>query len=125
VEDQVTIPSCITTSLKATGHLCVAALCLTFLLPSSTATAAGRTSDAFLTGYVASILERDLHWQRESYVLKIVDGVATIILFKDDPMRKEAVDRELRALDGLQGVTVVVKPQKDGNPEAVSSFIGI
>jgi hypothetical protein len=31
-------------------------------------------------GYIASILERDLHWERDSYILKIADGVATITL---------------------------------------------
>lgn len=121
----MTIPSSITTSLKASGHLCVAFLCLAFLLPSSAVTAAVRTSDAFLTGYVASILERDLHWERESYVLKIVNGVTTIILFKDDPMRREAVDKQLGAIDGLMEFTIVVKPQADGKSVAESSFLGI
>jgi hypothetical protein len=121
----VTIPSCITTYLKATGRMHVATLCLMFLFPSSPAVAAERTSDDYLTGYVASILERDLHWGKDSYILHIVNGVATITLFKEDPMRKEAADEQLRSLDGVQEVTVVVKPQNAGKPEAVSSFIGI
>ena len=58
--------------------------------------AADRAGDEFLTGYVASILERDLHWERDSYILKIVNGVAVITLFKDDPMRREAADKQLR-----------------------------
>ena len=103
----------------------IAALCLLVLFTSSPAMASGRTSDDYLTGYIASILERDLHWAKDSYTLSIVNGIATVTLFKDDPIRKEAVGKQLRALDGIQGVTVVVKPQKDGKPEAVSSFIGI
>ena len=79
----------------------------------------------FCSGYVASILERDLHWERDSYILKIVNGVATITLFKADPMRQEAADKELRTLDGLRGIAIVVKPADAGKPGTVSSFMGI
>ena len=92
----------IITCLNITGRLCAVSLCLLLLSPSPPAVAADRTSDEFLTGYIASILERDLHWERDSYILKIVNGVATITLFKDDPMRREAADKQLRTIDGLQ-----------------------
>ena len=100
-------------------------LCLMLLSPSPPAVAADRAGDEFLTGYVASILERDLHWERDSYILKIVNGVATITLFKDDPMRREAADKQLRTIDGLQGISIVVKPADAGKPGAVGSFMGI
>ena len=93
--------------------------------PSPSAVAADRVSDDYLTGYVASILERDFQWKRDSYMLKIVDGKATITLFKDDPLRREAADKQLRAIDGLTGVTIMVKPADAGKPEAVGSFMGI
>lgn len=125
MEDQVTIPSYITTSLSGNGRLCVTALCLMLLFPLSPAVAAGRTSDDYLAGYIASILERDLHWEKDSYILHIINGVATVTLFKDDPMRKEAADKELRTIDGVQRVSVVVKPQNAGKPDAVKSFAGI
>jgi len=80
----------ITTCLNVTGRLCAASLYLMLLFPSSPAVAADRAGDEFLTGYIASILERDLHWERDSYILKIVNGVATITLYKDDPVRREA-----------------------------------
>ena len=115
----------ITTCLNVTGRLCAASLCLMLLFPSPPAVAADRSGDEFLTGYVASILERDLNWERDSYILKIVNGVATITLYKDDPMRQEAADKQLRAIDGLQGITIVVKPADAGKPEAVSSFMGV
>ena len=124
-EDEVTMLLRITTCLNVTGRLCAASLCLMLLFPSPPAVAADRAGDEFLTGYVASILERDLHWERDSYILKIVNGVATITLFKDDPMRQETADKQLRAIDGLQGITIVVKPADVGKPEAVSSFMGI
>ena len=92
----------ITTCLNVTGRLCAAFLFLLLLFPSHPAVAANRAGDEFLTGYISSILERDLHWERDSYSLKIVNGVATITLFKDDPMRREAADKQLRTIDGLQ-----------------------
>jgi len=102
----MTMLMCMTTCLNVTGRLCAAALCLMLLFPSPPAVAADRAGDEFLAGYIASILERDLHWERDSYVLKIVNGVATITLFKDDPMRQEAADKQLRTIDGLQGIAV-------------------
>lgn len=114
----------ITTCFNIAGRLCAAFLCLVYLFPSLHAVAAGRAGDEFLTGYVVSILERDLRWERDSYILKIVNGVATITLFKKDPMRQEAADKQLRAIDGLLGLSIVVKPAEADNPE-VSSFMGI
>jgi|LQYC01.1.fsa_nt_gi hypothetical protein len=115
----------ITTYLNITGRLCAVFLCLMLLFPSPPAVAANRVGDEFLTGYIASILERDLHWERDSYSLKIVNGVATITLFKDDPMRREAADKQLGAIDGLQKIAIVVKHADAGKPGAVSRFMGI
>ena len=111
--------------LNVTGRLCAVFLCLMLLFPSFPAPAADRTGDEFLTGYIASILERDLRWERDSYILKIVNAVATITLFKDDPMRREAADKQLRTIDGLQGITIVVKPADAGEPGSVSRVLGI
>ena len=115
----------ITACLNFTGRLCAVALCLILLFPSPPAVATERTGDEFLTGYIAAILERDLHWERGSYILKIVNGVATITLFKDDPIRREAADKKLRIIDGLQGITIVVKPADTGKPGVVSRLTGI
>jgi len=115
----------ITTCLNVTGRLCAAFLCLMLLFPSHPVVAANRAGDEFLTGYIASILERDLHWERDSYILKIVNGVATITLFKDDPMRREVADKQLRTIDGLQKIAIVVKSADAGKPGAVSRFMGI
>jgi hypothetical protein len=59
------------------GRSCGALLLLALLSHSPSARAADRTSDEFLAGYVSSILERDLHWERASYALSVVGGVAT------------------------------------------------
>jgi hypothetical protein len=124
-EDEVTMLLRITTCLNVTGRLCAVFLFLMLLFPAPPAVAKDRTGDEFLTGYVASILERDLNWERDSYILKIVNGVATITLYEEDQVRQEAADKQLRAIDGLQGITIVVKPADMGKPIAVSSFMGV
>ena len=115
----------ITTCLNVTGRLCIASLFLMLLISPPPAVAADRAGDEFLTGYIASILERDLHWERDSYILKIVNGAAVITLFKDDPMRREVADKQLRSIDGLHKMAIVVKPVDADKPKAVSSFMGI
>jgi hypothetical protein len=121
----VTILMRITNCLNIAGCLSAVFFCIMLLFPSPPAVAADRAGDEFLTGYIASILERDLRWERDSYVLKIVNGVATITLFKDDPMRREAADKQLHSIDGLHKIVVVVKAADTDKPEAVSSFMGI
>jgi hypothetical protein len=87
--------------------------------------AAERGDDGFLTGYIASVLERDLHWARDSYTLEVVNGVATITLLTEDQFRREAVNQQVRSIDGVEGVTVRVQPGIAGTPEAVGSFMGV
>lgn len=107
-------------------HLYTAtAVCLIFLCTYLPVGAADRVSDDFLTGYITSILERDLQWERDSYNLKIVNGVARITLFTDDPLRREAADKQLRTIDGLQAMTIVVKQADTGKTEGPNGFMGI
>ena len=40
-------------------------------------------------------------------------------------MRREAADKQLHTIDGLQGIVIVVKPADAGKPGAVSRFMGI
>jgi hypothetical protein len=94
------------------------------LLPATKAAAADLSSDGFLTGYITSILERELHWERGSYSLKVVGGVATITLLKDDPARQKEGGEKLREIEGLQKVAIVVAPAA-GKPGTVSRFIGV
>ncbi|WP_319394334.1 DUF1207 domain-containing protein [uncultured Desulfobacter sp.] len=116
---------CIATWLNMTVRMFAAALCFTILFSSFSAVAADRTSDEFLTGYVASILERDLNWKRDSYILEIVNGATTITVYKEDPVRQEAAGTQLRAIDGIHEVTIVVKPSNDAEPEAAGSFMAV
>jgi hypothetical protein len=121
----VTILMKITVSLNITSLLRAVSLCLVLLFPSLPSVAADRAGDEFLTGYVSSILERDLQWERDSYILKITNGVAVITLFKDDLMRREAADKQLRSIDGLHKVAIMVNPVEADQPGAASSFMGI
>ncbi len=95
--------------------------------PSPTMASLDRTDDAFLAGYIASVLERDLHWQRDSYHLQITKGVATITLFQEDPVREEEANRQLLEIDGLQRMSIVVQPEPATgvNPAAPVTFMGI
>ena len=62
-------------------------------VPIPTMAAVDRTDDAFLAGYIASVPERDLHWQSGSYHLQIVKGIATITLFQEDATRRQNLTR--------------------------------
>lgn len=124
-QPQLIILMRITTWFYITGRLCTTSLCLLLFFTSSPAIATDRASDEFLAGYITSILERDMHWERDSYILKIVNGVARITLFKDDSIRREAADKQLRTIDGLQAMTIVVKPADTDKPEVASGFLGI
>jgi hypothetical protein len=117
------IPS--TTRHPWTGRLRATALCLMLFSPAAPGVAAERVDDGFLTGYIASVLERDLHWARDTYTLQVVNGVATITLLTEDQLRREAVDQQVRPIDGVEEVTVMVKTSAGGKPEVVSSFMGV
>ncbi|MFZ3044675.1 MAG: DUF1207 domain-containing protein [Desulfatirhabdiaceae bacterium] len=125
MKDEVAMLKYFTTCRNAAGRLCTAVVCLILLFSSSPAVAVERAGDEFLTGYVASILERDLQWERNSYILKIINGVATITVYKDEPMQQEMAKKQLRDIDGLQQITILVKPPDTANPEVASSFMGI
>ena len=105
--------------------LYVAVLVLMFLYSSPAMAAIDRTGDEFLAGYIASVLERDLHWQRDSYHLQIENGVATITLFKEDPIREEEANRELLEIDGLQRMTIAVQPVKVDKQTKPDVFMGV
>ena len=116
----------ITTCFNVACCLCAVALWLMLFFPAPPALAVDGAGDEFLTGYIASILERDLHWQRNSYRLKVDNrGVATITLFKDDLARREAAEKQLRTIDGLKEVAIVVEPADRGKPGAVSRVMGL
>lgn len=108
-----------------TGGLCAASLCLLLLFPAAPASAVDRINDEYLTGYMASVLERDLHWERGSYLLKVVNGVVTVTLFEEDSARRAAADKQLRGIDGVQGVTILVRPVHTDKQGVISKAVGV
>lgn len=114
-----------TTLYNVTGCLFAAFIWLILILPAPRAMAEDRTGDEFLTGYITSILELDLHWERDSYHLKVVRGNATITLWKDDPVQRAEADQHLRTIDGLHSVTILVKPEDTGRTGTLSRMLGI
>jgi hypothetical protein len=125
MEDQVILLARTTIHLTVIARLCAASLCSMLLFPAAPTVTSSRTSDEYLTGYVASILERDLLWERDSYRLKVTNGIATITLFKDDPPRREAADKQLHTLDGLQRITFVIKQAATDRPGMISRFLRV
>jgi hypothetical protein len=124
-EDEITMLMRITTCLNVNGSLCAVTLCIMLLLASSPAVAVNSAGDEFLAGYIASILERDLHWERNSYRLKVGGGIARITLFKDDLVRREAAEKQLHTIEGLQDAAIVVEPADRGKPGAASRVMAL
>jgi len=114
-----------TTGLNAAGRHCASVLLLMLFFSPAPARAGDKSGDEFLTGYITAVIDRDLKWERNSYSLDIVNGAATLTLFKDDPVRREAADRQLRSIDGLEGMAIVVKPAGNGMQGATGSIMGI
>jgi hypothetical protein len=77
---------------------------LSLFLCMSSRVLAATASDDYLTGYIASILERELHWPHADYVLQVDRGVATITLKEDDRARRAQAAERLKNIDGLQAV---------------------
>jgi hypothetical protein len=110
------LPSKILARSITVGSAWAAVLGLLLLLGAPDPATAGEPGDAFLAGYVASILERDLHWPRDSYRIEASGGVATVTLVTDEPAHREAAEKQLRAITGLQGVTIALAPADGGRP---------
>lgn len=100
----------ITTCFNGAVCVCAAVICLMLVFPYPANADADRSGDAFMTGFISSVLERELQWDRNSYWLEVVNAVATVTLFEADPQRQEAADNLLRTIDGLLRIKIVVKP---------------
>ncbi|TCV86334.1 DUF1207 domain-containing protein [Sulfurirhabdus autotrophica] len=68
---------------------------------------AAQISDDYLKGYLTSILERSLNWERGSYALDVQQGTATLTLPEGSSARQAQAREELRDIDGLQGLNFV------------------
>lgn len=80
-----------------------------------TPAAAEAETDAFLAGYIRSVLERQLGWERASYRLEVRDRAATLLLLVDDPARRAAAEDALGQIEGLQSLTIAVAVTGDAS----------
>lgn len=121
--------SFVTTCSKKALCACAAVICLMLVLPypanGGEERGVDRGADAFMTGFIASVLERELQWDRNSYSLQVVDAVATITLFEADPQRQAAAGDHLRTIDGLLGVSIVVKPSSADQVAGLRRWMGL
>lgn len=88
---------------------------LSILLACFSAPSAGtdgvQTSDDFLRGYITSVLERDLKWERDSYNLEVQYGIATLRIIEGGPERQGQAENVLARVDSLKDFRIVVGPQ--------------
>lgn len=88
-------------------------------LAAAVATAqAEPVSDEFLQGYLAAVLERSLHWERGSYALRVVQGVATLTLNNGTAERQAQTLRTLRGIEGLQDINIALAPEQSSPTSA-------
>lgn len=89
------------------------------VLPRLDYAAERRSEDAFLQGYVVSILERELGWPADSFLVHVRSRIATIVMHVDDPSRREKAELALARVSGLDQINFVVSaasPLADNDP---------
>ncbi len=64
------------------------------------------SDDAYLTGYLSALLERQLLWRPDSFRVETHAGIATVTLFTDQPDRVRATENTLAGVKGLRGIQV-------------------
>ncbi len=116
---------------RKTALLPLLVLCLAMCTAQAADVLGGEAApdDAFLSGYLSAVLERDLGWTRGSFRLKVEHGLATITLPREDAGRRTQL-AQLPAIEGLQGVNVVIAAAQAPKPRPtvrrrVYSFLGI
>lgn len=90
------------------GLFSILLLCLSTSSPGADGI---QTSDEFLRGYITSVLEHDLKWERDSYSLKVQNSVATLGIIKGGPERQAQAESALARVDGLKDFHIVVGPE--------------
>ena len=94
---------------------CLRAVCLFMLFQAaclcwSPPVRAATVSDAYLAGYISSILERELYWPHASYTLQVAQGVATVTLWEENPQARRQAKERLMNINGLRAVHFTIAP---------------
>ncbi|MDD5022125.1 MAG: DUF1207 domain-containing protein [Endomicrobiaceae bacterium] len=95
------------------------------VLPTYSAVTENKLSDQFLSGYITSVIERDWRWRPDSYKLQVSSGIATISLIKDNAVRREVAETQLRKINGIKDVEIVIVQADDTMPAPAGNFLGI
>ena len=64
--------------------------------------------DDFIRGYIASVLEQGLGWNRSDYRIEVADGHAAITMLENDPASRDAALEKLRSIEELKEVAITV-----------------
>ncbi|NWG86576.1 MAG: DUF1207 domain-containing protein [Hydrogenophilaceae bacterium] len=114
---------------KALHPVLPAALSLALALGFATPAFAVSDDDAYMTGYVSAILERELKLDREQFRVKARDGSVTVVLTEADPILQSRIEAALSTLAGVQVVKLAAKeaiaPSEGSRRERVYSFLGL
>jgi hypothetical protein len=79
---------------------------LLFLCATSAPADQAAAGDAYLTGYLSALLERQLLWKPDSFRVEVHNGFATLTLHTDQPGRAGAAENALARVQGLRGLQV-------------------
>lgn len=66
--------------------------------------------DAYLQGYAAAVLEREVGLARDAYTLRVEGGIATVLLLPQAAEQREAAERALSRVEGFAAVQVALAP---------------
>jgi chorismate synthase len=108
---------------RTRGRGVALALFLALAFPTAHASA---TDDAYLKGVLTTIFEREWGWERGSYRLRVIDGVATVYLPAEDAARRQELANQLPEIKGLKGINVALgEAPAPTASEGVYSFLGL
>jgi hypothetical protein len=97
------------------------AACLGWSPPARAAT----VNDAYLAGYISSILERELYWPHTSYTLQVEQGVATVTLREENPEAQRQAAERLKNVNGLRAVHFTIVPAGSASAAAARTTTDI
>lgn len=65
--------------------------------------------DAFLAGALVMLIEHQLGWERDTYELQVLEGVATVTLVGAEDGRRTQLQEAVPQLTGLQGLNIAAE----------------
>jgi hypothetical protein len=116
-----------TLNLRTRGNLANLLILITALkaTPAFPADPESQThNEAFLRGYISSILEREMGWERGSYDVSVRDGAAVITVIQNAELRAPLAKERLRSIEGIRQVEFR-KPEEAAPRQSIWRGIGV